>query len=211
MTVNFTASSCLSPDSWVAIFPASLPHGDDLASAGHLVSGRARLQGKQAGVLSFNAPDKAGAYQLRMFDAGTGRELTYFEFTVGSAAITMSGLFEDLSVRPYRKYFKIEVFDNGASARIGPWEEKDSISWKPWKEGKISGNAILYMNLTSCPPYSTDKRKEGESRNVPIRILFDANRRSFKIQSHRYDCDRYGKMKITAQWGGARYNYTRVK
>ena len=98
MSINFTASPCLSADSWVAIFPASLPHGDDLASAGHLLSGRARLQGKQAGVLSFNAPDKAGAYQLRMFDAGSGKEIASYNFTASSEAYLLSGIYLEQAI-----------------------------------------------------------------------------------------------------------------
>ena len=210
MTVNFTASSCLPPDSWVAIFPASLPHGDDLASAGHLVSGRARLEGKQSGVLQFKAPDKGGAYQLRMFDAGSGREIGVYDFTAGSEAISMSGIYEELHGGAGKRYFKIEVFDNGFSARFGSWEEKDSANWKPWLTGTITGNAILYQNEMACG-YGPGGLKAGESRDVPFRLVFDEKRISIKMQNHWVDCDSYGKMKVTAKWDERQLSMTLYK
>ena len=199
MSVQYTASPCLPPDSWAAIFPASQPHGDDLASAGHLVSGRARLEGKSSGSLQFKAPDKVGAYQLRMFDAGSGREIAVYNFTTGGKAISMSGIYEELHGGVSKRYFKIEIFDNGTSARFGSWEEKDSTNWKPGFTGTINGNAILYQNEMACG-YGPGGLKGGESRDIPFRLLFDENRISVKMQNYKVDCDSYGKMKVSTQW-----------
>ena len=135
-----------------------------MASAGHLVSGRARLQGKQTGVLSFNAPDKAGAYQLRMFDAGSGKEIASYNFTAGSDAYLLSGIYLEQR-RDNKKYFiKIEVYDNGSSARFLSRDYKDSTRWVEYLTGKVVGNTIFYMLEITCG-YGPDGRTAGQQEN----------------------------------------------
>ena len=200
LTVDFTASPCLSADSWVAIFPASQPHGDDLASAGYLVSGRARLEGKSSGSLQFKAPDKVGAYQLRMFDAGTGKEIATYNFTVGSEGYILSGIYIEQGRENYKQFIKIEFYDNGSSARFLSRDEKDSTKWRQYRNGKIIGNTILYMGSALCGTGPDGRGAGGEERRIPYRYLFDENRSSFKIQSYKVDCDNKGRMTVKPEW-----------
>jgi hypothetical protein len=66
----------------VGIIPSDVPHGSEEENDGHDVSYR-YLEGKTAGLLTFNVPEEKGSYDVRMHDTdNNGNEITSVSFQV---------------------------------------------------------------------------------------------------------------------------------
>ena len=80
--VKFTAAN-VPKDAWIGVIPSDVEHGDADRNDDHDVSYK-YLKGKTKGSMTFNAPSKAGKYDLRLNnqDNTGGKELTSVSFTV---------------------------------------------------------------------------------------------------------------------------------
>jgi hypothetical protein len=82
MRVTFTAPGVWGAGAWIGIIPSDVPHGSEEENDQHDISYR-YLEEKTAGLLTFEAPDKAGAYDIRMHDTdNNGNEITSVSFQV---------------------------------------------------------------------------------------------------------------------------------
>jgi hypothetical protein len=86
ITVRFTASAGYADNAWVGIIPSSVAHGSEALNDRHDLTYQ-YLRKRTSGALVFTAPQKPGAYDLRMHDTDSnGREVASVSFTVSSAA-----------------------------------------------------------------------------------------------------------------------------
>jgi hypothetical protein len=84
-TVTVSAPENLPRNAWVGIIPSHVPHGDEAVNDQHDVSYQ-YLEGRTQAVLTFQAPETPGSYELRLHDTdGNGIELAT------SAAFTVPG------------------------------------------------------------------------------------------------------------------------
>ena len=81
--LTFKAPKGLPDNAWIGLIPSDVPHGDADKNDDHDVSYK-YLKGKTKGSMTFNAPSKAGKYDLRLNnqDNTGGKELTSVSFTV---------------------------------------------------------------------------------------------------------------------------------
>ena len=80
--VHFTAPATYASNAWVGIIPSSVPHGSESENDKHDLAYQ-YLDKKVAGTLTFTAPEKAGAYDVRMHDTDSdGKEVASFSITV---------------------------------------------------------------------------------------------------------------------------------
>ena len=83
--VQFHAPVSYPADAWVGIVPAEVAHGAEGRNDAHDLA-YISLDRRGSGEMSFTAPDKPGAYDLRMNDSdGGGREVATVGFTVTAA------------------------------------------------------------------------------------------------------------------------------
>lgn len=80
--VRFTAPDGLASNAWIGLLPASVPHGDEELNDRNDLE--YRYFQALSGTLSFTAPEKGGAYDLRMHSGDPGEEIASVAFTVRS-------------------------------------------------------------------------------------------------------------------------------
>lgn len=193
--LDFTSQLCMRKEAWVGIFPVFTPDVDDLAAGAHLVSGRARLEGKANGKLSFEGLTD-GAYQARMFDPETGKAVATHDFIVGKDTYWLSGYYWN---EKDKRMWKVEVYDMGFSMRFGNYEE--GKEWKPFISGAmiLDGGRVAFLNGAACG-YGPGGTKIGEERDIPWRLVFSSDKKSFTVDHYKFTCDSRGKMSVTDQW-----------
>jgi hypothetical protein len=82
MIVSFTASSGYGNDAWVGIVRSDVPHGDEVVNDQNNL-GWLYLNGQVLGLLTFNAPEEPGEYDLRMHNTDVnGVEVACISFSV---------------------------------------------------------------------------------------------------------------------------------
>lgn len=82
MRVTFTAPAEWSAGAWVGIIPSDVPHGSENENDQHDISYR-YLETKTTGLLTFEAPEDRGSYDVRMHDTdNNGNEITSVTFIV---------------------------------------------------------------------------------------------------------------------------------
>jgi outer membrane protein OmpA-like peptidoglycan-associated protein len=95
--VRFVTPVQYSEGAWVGIIPSEVPHGSEDVNDEHDVAYE-YLGGKTSGVLTFAAPDKPGAYDLRMHDTdNNGREVASVSFRVRAPDLSRASLAIDVS------------------------------------------------------------------------------------------------------------------
>ena len=80
--VRFTAPGSYAHDAWVGIIPSNIAHGSESMNDQHDLTYQ-YLSSRTEGILTFSAPNRPGAFDLRMHDTdGGGSEVAYVSFTV---------------------------------------------------------------------------------------------------------------------------------
>jgi hypothetical protein len=80
--VDFIAPLGLPDSAWIGIIPSEVAHGSEEEADAYDIAYE-YVSGQPAGTVTFNAPEEAGAYDVRMFDSDSnGSELTYVSFQV---------------------------------------------------------------------------------------------------------------------------------
>lgn len=86
--VYFEAPANFNRSAWVGIVPSNVTHGSESENDKYDLMYQ-YLEKRTSGTLSFNAPNKIGNYDLRMFDTDRdGREVASVSFTVTSTNLT---------------------------------------------------------------------------------------------------------------------------
>jgi len=80
IAVTFAVPAGIADAAWVGIIPSSIPHGDESENDNHDITYQ-YLSGRTSGTLSFEAPPKPGAWDLRLHD-GQGAEVAFVPFEV---------------------------------------------------------------------------------------------------------------------------------
>ncbi len=114
---KFTAPSVWESSAWVGIFRGETPHAEALPSTSRSLY-TMTLGGKTEGSLSFRAPGKPGAYELRMFDGWKkdSKEIL-------AAAFTVTAPEDKAKIQPALKlaknaFFSHEMLDGAFEAPI---------------------------------------------------------------------------------------------
>ena len=85
--VNFSTAIPLPKTAWIGIIPSNIPHGTSAENGQHDISYQ-YVEGKTSGTLKFEAPGKAGSYDLRLHDADSeGTEIGHATFQIGEVKL----------------------------------------------------------------------------------------------------------------------------
>ncbi|MBN2620246.1 hypothetical protein JXB22_04065 [candidate division WOR-3 bacterium] len=80
--VTFNAPGEWGAGAWIGIIPSDVPHGSEEENDQHDIAYR-YLEEKTTGLVTFSAPEEAGAYDIRMHDTdNSGNEITSVSFEV---------------------------------------------------------------------------------------------------------------------------------
>ncbi len=193
--LDFSSLPCMPKEAWVGIFPVFAPDVDDLAAGAHLISGRARLEGRANGRLSFEGLAD-GAYQARMFDLESGKAVATHDFIVGKDTYWLTGYYWN---EKDKQMWRVEVYDMGFSMRFGSYEE--GKEWKPFITGAmiLDGGKVAFLNGAACG-YGPNGTTIGEEREILWRLVFSPDNRSFTVDHYKFTCDNRGKMSVSDQW-----------
>ncbi|RLD27096.1 MAG: hypothetical protein DRI75_10305 [Bacteroidetes bacterium] len=85
--VQFKAPSCYPYRSWVGIVPSDISSGNEVVNNKEHTGSISFLKGKEEGELIFNAPKRAGKYNLRMNNIETGFEIASVSFEVKETSL----------------------------------------------------------------------------------------------------------------------------
>jgi outer membrane protein OmpA-like peptidoglycan-associated protein len=78
LTIQYSTSAALKPNSWIGIIPSSIPHGNESVNDQHDVA--YQYTNEPSGTFTLEAPNKPGSYDLRW--SGGGVELASVTFQV---------------------------------------------------------------------------------------------------------------------------------
>ena len=81
IAVSFTASPNYPEKSWIGMFPADLPHDGMEKNNNHELAFQ-YLEKSRKGEFTFTSPTEEGAYDFRMFERGSGKEVATIGFAV---------------------------------------------------------------------------------------------------------------------------------
>lgn len=132
VSFKLDARTSFDETAWAGIIPAEVPHGNEETNDDFDLA-YAFLGNHQEGILVFEAPDQAGAYEVRLFssDEGGGQEVAAIPFKVIGPITPVSGnqirlnksLFSpgetiqlEVSIKPEDKW------DESAWVGIVPWD-----------------------------------------------------------------------------------------
>ncbi len=80
--VTFSAPSDFESNAWIGIIPSEVAHGSESENDRYDIVYQ-YLEKRTSGTLTFKAPSRAGAYDMRMHDTDNdGKEVAYTSFTV---------------------------------------------------------------------------------------------------------------------------------
>jgi hypothetical protein len=84
IAVHFSAPAKYPDNAWVGVIPSTVRHGSEAENDKFDLSYQ-YLKGRTTGTLTFAAPDKPGAYDMRMHDTDNGgKEVASVSFTVSA-------------------------------------------------------------------------------------------------------------------------------